>query len=173
VIRVPVRDVDAADVRLNVNGEEVVAAVQPRVTLLDCLRDHLGMTGTHAGCEHGVCGACTVQLDGEPVRACLIYAVMAEGHRITTVEGLQPNQQTLSVLQESFRDAHALQCGYCTPGMLITCTALLAGNPEPSTDEIREALSANLCRCTGYVQIVEAVQLAARRLQLCASGSDA
>lgn len=163
--RIPIRDVNAADVRLHVNGEEHVVPVQPRVTLLDCLRDHLGMTGTHAGCEHGACGACTVQLDGEAVRACLIYAPMAEGYSITTVEGLQPNLSELHVLQESFWDAHALQCGYCTPGMLVAAAGLLARNADPSQAEIREALSANLCRCTGYVQIVEAVRLAADRLQ--------
>ncbi len=163
--RIPIRDVNAADVRLHVNGEEHVVPVQPRVTLLDCLRDHLGMTGTHAGCEHGACGACTVQLDGEAVRACLIFAPMAEGYSITTVEGLQPNLSELHVLQESFWDAHALQCGYCTPGMLVAAAGLLARNADPSQAEIREALSANLCRCTGYVQIVEAVRLAADRLQ--------
>jgi len=165
VSRIPIRDVNAADVRLHVNGEEHVVPVQPRVTLLDCLRDHLGMTGTHAGCEHGACGACTVQLDGEAVRACLIFAPMAEGYSITTVEGLQPNLSELHVLQESFWDAHALQCGYCTPGMLVAAAGLLARNADPSQAEIREALSANLCRCTGYVQIVEAVRLAADRLQ--------
>ena len=164
-MRTPIRDLSAADVRLNVNGEERVASVQPRVTFLDCLRDHLHMTGTHAGCEHGVCGACTVQLDGQAVRACLIFAAMAEGYSITTVEGLQPDQSTLHVLQECFWDAHALQCGYCTPGMLVAAAALLARDPDPSQAEIRTALSANLCRCTGYVQIIEAVRLAADRLQ--------
>ena len=149
-------------VELEVNGCSHRLEVPPRMTLLDCLRDELGLTGTHMGCEHGVCGACSVLLDGEAVRACLMFAVQAEGHAVTTVEGLCNPDGTLSPLQEAFWDHHALQCGYCTPGMLIAVSALLAENPVPSETEVREALSANLCRCTGYQQIVEAVLATSR-----------
>ena len=151
-------------VEIVVNGTRRRAAVEPRTTLVDFLRDHLGLTGTHVGCEHGICGACSVMLDDEPVRSCLMYAVQANGHRITTVEGLERPDGRLSVLQESFCETHGLQCGYCTPGMLIAAQALLNANPRPTEAEIRDAISGNLCRCTGYQQIVEAVALAAERM---------
>ena len=148
-------------VRLTVNGRAREAAAEPRVTLLDFLREALGLTGTHMGCEHGVCGACTVALDGAPVRSCLIFAVQAGGHAVTTVEGLAREDGAPGALQEAFAECHGLQCGYCTPGMLIAAEALLAERPDPSEAEIREAIAGNLCRCTGYVQIVEAIRLAA------------
>ncbi len=150
-------------VRLCVNGREHVADVLPRITLVDCLRDILRLTGTHVGCEHGVCGACSVLLDGEPVRSCLIFAVQAEGHEVTTVEGLGTENGDLGDLQDAFWECHAMQCGYCTPGMLIAAHALLAENPDPGAGDVRDAIAGNLCRCTGYQQIVEAVQLVARR----------
>jgi len=128
------------------------------------LREYLNLTGTHIGCEHGICGACSVMLDGEPVRSCLIYAVQADGHRVLTVEGLAQPDGRLSVLQDSFCEMHGLQCGYCTPGMLIAAQALLDVNPRPTADDIREAISGNLCRCTGYQQIVDAIKLAARSM---------
>jgi carbon-monoxide dehydrogenase small subunit len=147
-------------VRLTVNGEAVERSVDARRSLSDFLREDLGLTGTHVGCEHGVCGACTVLLDGWSVRACLLLAVQCEGAAITTIEGLTP-AQGLSPLQEAFRTAHGLQCGFCTPGMIVLAHELLAQNPAPSTADIREALAANLCMCTGYVSIVRAVALAA------------
>jgi aerobic-type carbon monoxide dehydrogenase small subunit (CoxS/CutS family) len=150
-------------VALTVNGEERRVLVEPRRLLSDVLRDDLGLTGTHVGCEHGVCGACTVLLDGEPVRSCLLFAAQLEGARITTVEGITP-PGGLHPLQVAFRERHALQCGYCTPGMLITAYDLLARHPSPSEAEIREAISGNLCRCTGYEPIVAAVRLAADRM---------
>lgn len=145
------------EVTINVNGRRRSARVPPRMTLADCLRDEFGLTGSHIGCEHGACGACTVLLDGQAVRACLIFAVQVEGQAVTTVEGLAAADGTLSPLQEAFWDHHALQCGYCTPGMLMAATALLAENPRPSEDEVRAAIDGNLCRCTGYQQIVEAI----------------
>ena len=148
---------------IEVNGEARTAAVPARLTLVDLLRDTLRLTGTHVGCEHGICGACSVLLDGEPVRACLLFAVQADGHRVTTVEGLSRAGGALNALQDSFCETHAMQCGYCTPGMLIAAQALLQTNADPSEEEIREALSGNLCRCTGYQQIVEAVHRAAER----------
>ena len=151
-------------VSMTVNGKPRAGDVPPRMTLVDYLRDTLALTGTHAGCEHGVCGACTVLLDGAPVRACLMFAVQADGHEITTVEGLADEDGALSTLQHCFWESHAMQCGYCTPGMLMTAQALLESNPSPSTAEIRDAISGNLCRCTGYQQIVEAIALAAERL---------
>jgi len=151
------------DIALTVNGRARAVSVPPRMTLVDCLRDELALTGTHIGCEHGICGACSVLLDGAAVRSCLIYAVQAEGHEVTTVEGLADADGALSALQDSFWDNHALQCGYCTPGMLIAGQALLAENPDPTEAEIRDAISGNLCRCTGYQQIVEAIADAARR----------
>jgi len=150
-------------IELTVNGRTRDVSVPPRMTLVDCLRDELRLTGTHVGCEHGVCGACSVLLDGAPIRSCLMFAVQAEGHEITTVEGLADADGTLSAIQDSFWENHALQCGYCTPGMLIVVQALLAENPDPSEADIREAISGNLCRCTGYQQIVEAIAEAARR----------
>ena len=151
------------DIKLTVNGRAHEVSVAPRLTLVDCLRDELRLIGTHVGCEHGVCGACSVLFDGTPIRSCLIYAVQAEGHEVTTVEGLADGDGALSALQDSFWENHALQCGYCTPGMLIAGQALLAENPNPSEAEIRDAISGNLCRCTGYQQIVEAIAEAARR----------
>ena len=155
------------EIRLRVNGREHTARVEPRTSLADCLRDALDLTGTHVGCEHGVCGACTVLLDGEPVRACLMLAVQATGHAITTVEGLADSDlegagSGLTPLQQAFRDHHGLQCGYCTPGILLTTQAFLREHPEPTREEIREMLAGNLCRCTGYHFIVEAVEAAAR-----------
>jgi carbon-monoxide dehydrogenase small subunit len=132
---------------------------------LDCLREDLELNGTHAGCEHGVCGACTVLLDGEPVRSCLMLAVQADGYAITTIEGLSPGPGELSVLQDAFCEAHGLQCGYCTPGMILAGHALLARTLSPTREEIVEAISGNICRCTGYGQIVEAIALAAERLR--------
>jgi len=152
-------------IRVVVNGEPREAAVEARRTLADVLRHDLGYTGTHVGCEHGICGACSVLLDGDPVRSCLTFAVQADGHRVRTVEGLANPDGSLSVLQDSFCEAHGLQCGYCTPGMLIAAQALLDAVPRPTEEQIREAIGGNLCRCTGYQQIVEAVQLAAERLQ--------
>jgi carbon-monoxide dehydrogenase small subunit len=153
---------DRYAVRCTVNGTAQQLFVEGRRTAVDALREDLGLSGTHAGCEHGVCGACTILLDGEPVRACLLLAVQLEGCAVTTVEGLAGSDGTLHPLQESFSAHHALQCGFCTPGMLLTALDLLARQPTPSRREVREALSANLCRCTGYQQIVDAVVDAAR-----------
>lgn len=152
-------------VTLTVNGEPRSAEVEARITLLDFLRDELGLTGTHTGCEHGVCGCCSVLLDGEPARACLMLAVQVSGQAVTTVEGLGEADGSLSVLQDAFWEAHGMQCGYCTPGMLIAAQALLAENPDPDDAEIRDAIGGNLCRCTGYGQIIEAIRLAAARLR--------
>jgi aerobic carbon-monoxide dehydrogenase small subunit len=146
------------DISIEVNGVLRTAQVEPRTTLVDFLRDGLGLTGTHVGCEHGVCGACSVLLDGEPVRSCCMFAVQADGLAVTTVEGLAPQRGQLSRIQDSFCEKHALQCGYCTPGMLIACHALIERNPSPDEAQIREAISGNLCRCTGYQQIVDAVK---------------
>jgi carbon-monoxide dehydrogenase small subunit len=150
---------------LRINGKDRPLDVEPRCTLLDALRDECGLLGTHAGCEHGVCGACTVLVDGEPARSCLMLAVQTDGEEITTIEGLAPSPGELSIVQDAFCEAHGLQCGYCTPGMVLVGHALLARNPNPSRDDIVEAISANLCRCTGYGQIVEAIELAAGRLR--------
>ena len=151
-------------VELKVNGRVHHADVEPRLTLLDCLRDDLRLTGTHTGCEHGICGACTVLLDGAPSRSCLMFAVQADGYEITTVEGLAPAPGELSILQDAFCETHGMQCGYCTPGMLMSAQALLQKNRNPTREDIVEAISGNICRCTGYGQIVEAIALAARRL---------
>jgi aerobic-type carbon monoxide dehydrogenase small subunit (CoxS/CutS family) len=151
----------ASVIGLTVNGMRHELAVEPRRLLVDCLREDLGLTGTHIGCEHGVCGTCTVLVNGETVRSCLMLAVQADSATITTVEGLADGQ--LNPLQQAFREAQGLQCGFCTPGMLLLATELLGENPSPSEAEIREAISANLCRCTGYQGIVEAIQLAASR----------
>jgi carbon-monoxide dehydrogenase small subunit len=151
-------------IQLEVNGSVVRATVLARTTLVDFLRDDLRLTGTHVGCEHGTCGACTVMLNGEPVRSCTAFAVQMDGEKITTVEGLCRPDGGMSVLQESFCDGHALQCGYCTPGMLISAQYLLNENGAPTDAQIREAISSNLCRCTGYQQIVDAVKVAAVRL---------
>jgi len=146
-------------VRLTVNGRPVEQVVEARRSLADFLREDLGLTGTHVGCEHGVCGACTVLVDGRSARSCLLFAAQLEGRAVTTIEGLTP-AGGLSPLQESFRVCHAMQCGFCTPGMIVTTTELLAREPAPSTEAIREAISGNLCMCTGYVNIVRAVERA-------------
>jgi carbon-monoxide dehydrogenase small subunit len=145
-------------VRVTVNGALYERDVEPRLLLSDFLRHELGLTGTHVGCEHGVCGACTILFDDQPARSCIMLAVQADQHTIQTVEGLARDSQTLTPLQAAFRDAHALQCGFCTPGILMTLTAFLRDHPRPDDAAIREALSANLCRCTGYQHIVEAVK---------------
>ncbi len=150
-------------VSIEVNGTLREAQVSARLTLVDFLRDTLFLTGTHTGCEHGICGACSVLLDGEPVRSCLMYAVQADGRRVTTIEGLAKPDGTPDALQDAFCEAHGLQCGYCTPGMIVAAHALLEANPTPADDEIREAIGGNLCRCTGYQQIVDAIKLAAER----------
>jgi len=152
-------------VKFELNGKAVEADVPARTHLADCIRHHHMQTGTHVGCEHGVCGACTVIVDGAAVRSCLMFAAQADGRSITTVEGLAPDQDHLHPLQESMRDCHGLQCGYCTPGILMTMKAFLDETPAPDEAQIREALSGNLCRCTGYQHIVEAMQLAAERLR--------
>ncbi len=149
---------DLVPVRVTVNGTTHQARAEPRLLLSDFLRQQLGLTGTHVGCEHGVCGACTVLLDEQPVRACLMFAVQADGQAITTVEGLAPaGGDELQPLQAAFREAHALQCGFCTPGILMSMVAFLRDRPAPSETEIREALSGHLCRCTGYANIVRAI----------------
>src|SRR6266852_5773447 len=142
--------------QFRVNGQSVEVDVEPRLTLADCLRHHLRLTGTHVGCEHGVCGACTVIVDGAVVRSCLMLAVQADGSTVVTVEG-PSTEEALTPLQAAFRKHHALQCGFCTPGMLTTAHALLTDEPDADADRIRSALSGNLCRCTGYIPIVEAV----------------
>ena len=153
-----------SSVCITVNLVEHRCEVPTRLSLVDFLRETLRLTGTHVGCEHGICGACSVILDGDPVRSCLMFAVQADGHSITTVEGLANADGSMSVLQDSFCETHGLQCGYCTPGMLVATHSLLKTNPNPTAGEIRDAISGNLCRCTGYQQIVDAVQLAARRV---------
>ncbi|HKC07247.1 MAG TPA: (2Fe-2S)-binding protein [Methylomirabilota bacterium] len=150
---------DRVTVRLTVNGRPVAHVVEARRSLADFLREDLGLTGTHVGCEHGVCGACTVLVDGRSARSCLLFAAQLDGRAVTTIEGLTP-AAGLSPLQESFRVCHAMQCGFCTPGMIVTVTELLAQEPTPSTETIREAISGNLCMCTGYVNIVRAVEQA-------------
>jgi aerobic carbon-monoxide dehydrogenase small subunit len=152
-------------VELTVNGERRAARTEARKTLADFLREDLALTGTHLGCEHGVCGACTVLLDGRAVRSCLVFAVQADGSDVTTIEGLSARDGTLGPVQEAFREAHGLQCGFCTPGFVVSVHAFLAANPAPTLDEIKEGLSGNLCRCTGYQGIIKAVQLAAAAVQ--------
>ncbi len=151
-------------ITVTVNGQRHQAWVEGRLTLADFLRQDLKLTGTHLGCEHGVCGACTILLDGRSVRACLMLAVQVDGCSITTVEGLAPSPTELHPLQAAFQEEHALQCGFCTPGMLTTLMELLADNPMPSEEEVRVAISGNLCRCTGYNSIVAATMKAAARL---------
>ena len=154
-------------IAVTVNGERFERRVEPRLLLSDFLRHELRLTGTHVGCEHGVCGACTVLVDGEAVRSCILLAVQADGSEITTVEGLAgPRDGALHPIQAAFRDAHGLQCGFCTPGILTTLVPFLAENPDPDEAEIREAISGNLCRCTGYQNIVAAVKLAAERMRV-------
>jgi aerobic carbon-monoxide dehydrogenase small subunit len=155
--------VTSTEITVSVNGVRHTRRVEPRLLLSDFLRQDLRLTGTHVGCEHGVCGACTVLLDGEAVRACLLFAAQAHGHEVTTVEALAPEGGGLHPLQEAFRDAHGLQCGFCTPGFLMSLVPFLERNPDPDDAQIREALSGNLCRCTGYENIVQAVRLAAER----------
>ena len=150
------------NVTITVNGIVREAQVEPRTTLVDFLRDTLKLTGTHIGCEHGVCGACSVLLDGEPVRSCCMFAVQADGRSVTTVEGLAPERGKLSGLQDAFCEKHALQCGYCTPGILMSLTELLHSNPDPDEAAVRDVLSGHLCRCTGYQNIVAAALHAAR-----------
>jgi aerobic-type carbon monoxide dehydrogenase small subunit (CoxS/CutS family) len=157
---------NAQSIELTVNGTPRQGIAEPRMLLTDFIRDVLGLTGTHAGCEHGVCGACTVQLDGEAVRSCLMFAMQANGSSLRTIEGLAPDATQLSVIQQAFHEAHGLQCGFCTAGLLMTVDALLKESANPTEPEIREYISGNLCRCTGYQGIVAAVQLAAERLQL-------
>jgi carbon-monoxide dehydrogenase small subunit len=153
---------------LTVNGRNVELEAEPRKLLSDALREDCGLTGTHVGCEHGVCGACTVLVDGRPQRACLLYAVQMEGHEIETVESVGTPER-LSVLQQALHECHGLQCGFCTPGIVMTFEAFLREHPEPTEAQVREALSGNLCRCTGYHNIVEAILLAARRMAAAAA----
>lgn len=153
-------------VTIAVNGTSYRREVEPRLLLSDFLRHELGLTGTHVGCEHGVCGACTILFDGESMRSCLIFAVQADGHTLSTVEGLALDKDQLHPIQQAFWEAHGLQCGYCTPGILMTLIPFLKQNPDPTEDEIRHALSGNLCRCTGYQHIVDAVQLAAEKMKV-------
>jgi carbon-monoxide dehydrogenase small subunit len=148
-------------IKVSVNGIPVDSIVEPRLTLADFLRDRCGLTGTHLGCEHGSCGACTVLLDGAAVRSCLVFAVQAEGTEVSTVEGVASADGELSPVQEALRDCHGLQCGFCTPGFVMSITALLRDNPHPTDEEIREGLSGNFCRCTGYQGIINAVHQAA------------
>jgi carbon-monoxide dehydrogenase small subunit len=152
-------------VTIMVNEKEYKREVEPRLLLSDFLRHELGLTGTHVGCEHGVCGACTILFDGESMRSCLIFAVQADGHALTTVEGLAKDKDDLHPIQQAFWEAHGLQCGYCTPGILMTLVPFLKQNPNPTEDEIRHALSGNLCRCTGYQHIVDAVKLASEKMR--------
>ncbi len=148
---------------VTVNGTSYQRSVDPRILLSDFLRNDLGLTGTHVGCEHGVCGACTVLLDGDPIRSCLLFAPQVHNHEIITVEGLG-TMDDLHPLQEAFQEAHALQCGFCTPGFLLTLVPYLEENPNPTEEEIREAISGNLCRCTGYQHIIDAVKLVAEKM---------
>jgi carbon-monoxide dehydrogenase small subunit len=150
---------------LTINGKRYERQVEPRLLLSDFLRHDIGLTGTHVGCEHGVCGACTVLFDGAAVRSCIMFAIQANGHDLTTVEGLAADPKNLHPIQQAFHEAHGLQCGYCTPGFLMTLVPFLDENPNPTEDEIREAISGNLCRCTGYQNIVNAVKLAAEKMK--------
>jgi carbon-monoxide dehydrogenase small subunit len=152
-------------IKVTVNGQAREAEVEVRLTLADFLRHRLNLTGTHIGCEHGVCGACTVLVDGRSARSCLMLAVQTDGREITTIEGIAPGPDQMHPLQEAFRDNHGLQCGFCTPGMLTTLIELLRDNPDPSEADVREAISGNLCRCTGYQTIVAATLDAAKRMR--------
>lgn len=152
-------------VTVTVNEKVYQRQVEPRMLLSDFLRHELGLTGTHVGCEHGVCGACTILFDGDSARSCLMFAVQADGRQITTVEGLAHSDDNLHPIQQAFWEAHGLQCGYCTPGILMTLVPFLKQNPDPTEEEIRHALSGNLCRCTGYQHIVDAVKLAAEKMK--------
>jgi carbon-monoxide dehydrogenase small subunit len=155
---------ETREIRLDVNGREHAVAVPSRKLLADCLREDLRLTGTHVGCEHGVCGACTVLLDGEPMRSCLMFAWQAEGSRLETIEGLARGAEDMHPIQRAFWEHHGLQCGFCTPGMVLTAKALLERNPDPTEDEIREAIAGNVCRCTGYVGIVDSIRAAAEEI---------
>jgi carbon-monoxide dehydrogenase small subunit len=161
------------DIEVTINGVRRRHRVAARLTLADYLRVDCGLTGTHLGCEHGVCGACTVLLDGEAVRACLVFAVQANGSEVTTVEGIAAPDGTLSPVQAAFREQHGLQCGFCTPGFIVSCTAFLRDNPNPSEAEIREGISGNLCRCTGYQGIVAAVASAAESMNESGASAEA
>lgn len=152
-------------ITVTVNGTSYERTIEPRLLLSDFLRHDLGLTGTHVGCEHGVCGACTVLFDGQPVRSCQMFAVQTNGHQVTTVEALG-TPDNLHPIQEAFREAHGAQCGFCTPGILMTLVPFLKENPDPTEQEIREAISGNLCRCTGYQHIVDAVKLAAEKIKV-------
>ena len=165
--------VEARKVSLTVNGVAYEAFVEPRMTLVDFLRHELGLPGTHVGCEHGVCGACTILLDGRAVRSCLMLAVQANGANLMTVEGLSPQGQQLDPLQEAFMEGHGLQCGFCTPGFLMSIYELLQDNPNPSDEEIKETLGGNICRCTGYQQIMDSVHIAIAKRQGASAASAA
>jgi carbon-monoxide dehydrogenase small subunit len=158
---------DLFNLSVTINGRRYDRAVEPRLLLSDFIRHDLGLTGTHVGCEHGVCGACTILFDGQPVRSCIMFAVQAHSHEIMTVEGLTPDarEENLHPLQASFREAHGLQCGFCTAGFLMTLLPFLEENPYPTEQEIREAISGNICRCTGYQHIVDAVKIAAETMK--------
>ena len=156
---------DKVAFQLNVNGIDHDVVAEPRKLLSDVIREDIGLTGTHVGCEHGVCGACTVLIDGRPQRACLVFAIQARGRAITTIEDATDEDGGYSPLQQALHEEHGLQCGFCTPGIVVTMEAFLKENPDPSEREVREALSGNLCRCTGYQNIVKAVQKAARRMR--------
>jgi carbon-monoxide dehydrogenase small subunit len=155
---------DTKTIRLRVNGEDRKIGIPVRKLLSDVIREDLRLTGTHVGCEHGVCGACTVLFDGRPVRSCLMFAVQADGHELETIESLGHEADQLHPIQQAFWDKHGLQCGFCTPGMVLTAKALLEDNPDPTEQEIRTGLAGNTCRCTGYVFIVDAVRAAAERM---------
>ena len=154
--------INSYTITIEVNGQSVTKMVEPRISLVDFIREELRLTGTHVGCEHGICGACSILLNGDPVRSCCMFAVQANGMQITTVEGLAPERGQLSKIQDAFCEKHALQCGFCTPGMLIACQALINKTPQPNETQIREAIGGNLCRCTGYQQIVDAVLFATK-----------
>jgi len=158
--------IDKRTITVTVNGTSVTREVETRLHLADFLRRELKLTGTHLGCEHGVCGVCTILFDGEAVRSCIMLAVQADGHSVTTTEGLAGADGKLSPVQQAFMEAHGLQCGFCTPGMLSTVTAFLRENPDPTEEEVRDAISGNLCRCTGYQGIVTAALAAAKRIRL-------
>jgi len=161
---------ETTTVTLQVNGAGKTISVEPRKTLADALRENLGLTGTHLGCEHGVCGACTVLLDGEMIRSCLVFAVQAEGAEITTIEGIGDNGD-LHPMQQAFSEYHGLQCGFCTPGMILAGIDLLSRNPDPSPQEIREEMGGNICRCTGYQKIVESIEAAAQEMASAEGGT--
>jgi aerobic-type carbon monoxide dehydrogenase small subunit (CoxS/CutS family) len=152
-------------IELQINGKAITREIEPRLSLTDFLRGEQGLSGTHIGCEHGVCGACSILLDGVPIRSCLMLAVQADGHALTTVEGLTQDDGSPGLLQAAFQDAHGMQCGYCTPGMIISAQALLVDNDDPSLEQIKDAIGGNICRCTGYVQVIESIQLAASRMR--------